>query len=146
VSDAPPADPQALFPPHRPPRFRDDTPIADLAASYEQAIVDILTTKTLRAAREHDARSIMIAGGVAANRALRDRLRDEVAATWATFPGPEVRWPDLSLCTDNAAMIGGRGWVNLNLGIRAGLDADAYPRWPIGEAPPSRHASKQEKT
>lgn len=144
-SDAPPTDPSALFPPHRPPRFRDETPIADLAASYEEAIVDILATKTLRAAREHSAHTIMIAGGVAANRALRQRLADRIERRWQGEK-PEVRWPDLAYCTDNAAMIAGRGWINLNLGITVGLDADAYPRWPIGEAPPSRHGHNLETT
>ena len=138
VSGAPPADPHALFPRHRPPAFRDDTPIADLAASYEEAIVDVLASKTIRAAREHSVQSIMIAGGVAANRKLRERLLDNAIDTWGAGNHPEIRWPDLSLCTDNAAMIAGRAWVDYNNGVRAGTDADAYPRWPIGSTPVPR--------
>lgn len=129
---APASDPGALFPEHRPPRFREDLPVADLAASFEEAIVDALTEKTIRAAREHGARSILIAGGVAANRRLRDRLAERTASAWNVAESPEVRWPDLSLCTDNAAMVAGLGFVEYERGVRGGLDADAFPRWPIG--------------
>ncbi len=139
--DAPRPDPQALFPQHRPPVFRDDLPVADLAASYEEAIVDVLATKTIAAARDNHAHSILIAGGVAANRALRERLVALVDDRWPTGERPDVRWPDLSLCTDNAAMIAGRGWLEFQRGNLAGLDADAYPRWPIGTQPPG-HSQK----
>ena len=142
--DAPPPDPHALFPPHRPPIFRPDLPVADLAASFEEAIVDILATKTITAARETAARTIMIAGGVAANRTLRDRLASLVVHHWPAAERPVVRWPDFSLCTDNAAMIAGRGWIELQRGNLAGLDADAYPRWPIGSQPPG-HAQKESR-
>jgi N6-L-threonylcarbamoyladenine synthase len=138
VSTAPPADPHALFPRHRPPIFRENAPIADLAASFEEAIVDVLASKAVRAAREHNAQTIMLAGGVAANRKLRDRLREYAIKEWGENNAPEIRWPDLSLCTDNAAMIAGRGWVDYTNGVRAGADADAYPRWPIGTTPVPR--------
>ncbi len=134
VEQAPPSDPAALFPEHRPPRFREDLPVADLAASFEEAIVDVLAGKTLRTARDHGARSVMIAGGVAANRRLRERLADRVADKWPAGDRPEVRWPDLSLCTDNAAMVAGLGFIEHQRGVRGGLDADACPRWPIGSA------------
>ncbi len=143
VEDAPRADPDALFPEHRPPRSRDDLPVADLAASFEEAIVDVLSDKTLRAARAHGARSILIAGGVAANRRLRDRLSQRVAETWPTADRPDVRWPDLSLCTDNAAMVAGLGYVEYERGVRGGLDADAFPRWPIGSARTSEPSSNE---
>ena len=139
--DSPRPDPQALFPQHRPPVFRDDLPVADLAASFEEAIVDVLAAKTIQAARGTNARSILIAGGVAANRTLRDRLVALVDDRWATDERPDVRWPNLSLCTDNAAMIAGRGWLEFQRGNLAGLDADAYPRWPIGTPPPG-HSQK----
>ncbi len=134
VDDAPRSDPGALFPEHRPPRFQDDLPVADLAASFEEAIVDVLSEKAIRAARAHDARSILIAGGVAANRRLRERLSERAASTWSGHDQPEVRWPDLSLCTDNAAMVAGLGFVEYERGVRGSLDADAFPRWPIGSA------------
>lgn len=139
--ESPRPDPQALFPQHRPPVFRDDLPVADLAASFEEAIVDVLASKTIAAARETGARSILIAGGVAANRTLRDRLASQVERHWKPGERPDVRWPDLSLCTDNAAMIAGRGWIEYQRGNFASLDADAYPRWPIGTIPPG-HAQK----
>ena len=137
VEEQPRPKPGGLFPEHRPPRFRDDLPVADLAASFEEAIVDALSEKTIRAARQHNAQSILIAGGVAANRRLRDRLAARAADSWSENDRPEVRWPDLSLCTDNAAMVAGLGFVEYREGVRGGLDADAYPRWPIGSAKPT---------
>lgn len=122
----------ALFPEHRPPRYRDDLPLADLAASYEEAIIDVLTAKSIQAAQRTGSRSILIAGGVAANRELRDRLYRRVAEFWRDGDGPRVRWPDLSYCTDNAAMVAGLGFDLLLRGVRSGLDADAFPRFPIG--------------
>jgi N6-L-threonylcarbamoyladenine synthase len=122
----------ALFPEHRPPRYRDDLPLADLAASYEEAIIDVLAGKTIHAAQRTDARTILIAGGVAANRGLRERLRHRVADSWRHGEGPHVRWPDLSYCTDNAAMVAGLGFDLYQRGVRSDLDADAFPRLPIG--------------
>jgi N6-L-threonylcarbamoyladenine synthase len=132
VDDTPAPKSNALFPEHRPPLFRDDLPVADLAASFEEAIVDALTGKTIRAALEHRAHSILIAGGVAANRRLRDSIGNRVASHWPAADRPEFRWPDLSFCTDNAAMVAGLGFVEYERGVRGGFDADAYPRWPIG--------------
>lgn len=126
----------ALFPKHRPPRYRDDLPLGDLAASYQEAIIDVLTVKTVRAARQIRARSILIAGGVAANRELRDTLRRRVAEAWGGGDGPEIRWPDLGYCTDNAAMVAGLGFDLFQRGIRSGFDADALPRFPIGTRMP----------
>lgn len=114
-----------IFPEHRPPRFRDDLPLANLAASYEEAIVDVLASKLVRAAREYDARSILIAGGVAANRHLRERV-----ASLAP-DGVSVRWPHLSLCTDNAAMIAGRGYQITQIDGWGDLATDAFPHMPI---------------
>jgi len=130
--DRPRESPTALFPEHRPPRYRDDLPLADLAASYEEAIIDVLAGKTLRAAQRTDARSILIAGGVAANRGLRERLQRRVAGSWSDGDRPNVCWPDLSYCTDNAAMVAGLSFVLYQRGVRSGLDADAFPRFPIG--------------
>ncbi len=129
-----PPDPTALFPKHRAPRFPDEMPLADLAASYEMAIIDVLAEKTARAAATFGARTVMLAGGVAANRHLRDRLQAAVARVWTTSgrsePVPETRWPDLDFCTDNAAMVAGLGYRRLIDGATAGLDVDAYPRFP----------------
>ncbi len=111
-------------------------PLADLAASYEEAIIDVLAAKTMRAARRTGARSILIAGGVAANRGLRDRLRLCVAESWRVGEVPEVRWPDLSYCTDNAAMVAGLGFDLYRRGARTDLHADAFPRFPLGTGVP----------
>ncbi|MCY3918991.1 MAG: tRNA (adenosine(37)-N6)-threonylcarbamoyltransferase complex transferase subunit TsaD [Chloroflexi bacterium] len=70
-----------------------------LARAFQDSVVDVLSAKTARAAEEHEARSVIVAGGVAANGALRAALRER-------SPAP-VRWPPPRLCTDNAAMIGG---------------------------------------
>ncbi|HKY70175.1 MAG TPA: tRNA (adenosine(37)-N6)-threonylcarbamoyltransferase complex transferase subunit TsaD, partial [Gammaproteobacteria bacterium] len=72
-------------------------PVADLAASFQAAVVDVLIGKTLAAAREFKAKEILIAGGVSANRALRQAIPEQ-----AELP---VHIPPISLCTDNAAMV-----------------------------------------
>jgi len=135
ADDAAP-DPGALFPKHRPPRFTEALPLADLAASFEQAIVDILAEKTARAARVHGARTVMIAGGVAANRHLRERLGEEVERAFAGLdePVPSVRWPEFAYCTDNAAMVAGLGYRLFETGRTGDLETDAYPRFPAPAA------------
>ena len=130
---SPPRGPTNLpFPLHYPPTFGDDLPLADLAASFQQAIVDVLARKTALAAKAFDARSVLIAGGVAANIHLRSAIDAEVERVFDCTDVPLVRWPELSLCTDNAAMIAGLGYRRYEAGFRTTLDADAYPRWPIG--------------
>jgi N6-L-threonylcarbamoyladenine synthase len=116
-----------IFPTHRPPRYRDDMPLADLAASYEEAIVDVLATKLEKAAIDAGARSVLIAGGVAANRRLRERIAEKIGANAL------VRWPSMLLCTDNAAMIAGRAWQVAQMDEWGDLESDAYPRLPIGQ-------------
>ncbi len=115
-----------IFPEYRPPRYRDDLPLADLAASNEEAIVDALATKLVKAAIDCGARSVLIAGGVAANRRLRERIAEQVRQNAL------VRWPPMSLCTDNAAMVAGRAWQVAQMDEWGDLDTDAYPRLPIG--------------
>jgi len=130
---APPGPSASPFPEHRPPRFHDDMPTGDLAASFEMAVVEVLAVKTARAACRCGARSVLIAGGVAANLILRRRLVEEVAVVFGG-DSPPVRWPHLSLCTDNAAMVAGLGAVLYNHGEVAAWDADAFPRFPLGSA------------
>lgn len=126
LPDTSPKPTGQIFPEHRPPRYRDDLPLADLAASFEEAIVDVLATKLARAATEHKAASVLIAGGVAANRRLRDRVASRVGNSVI------VRWPPMAYCTDNAAMIAGRAWHVAQAGEWGDLESDAYPRLPIG--------------
>ena len=135
LPDAPAPSDGAPFPVHRPRRYRDDLPIADLAASYQAAVVDVLASKTVAAARRTGARSLVLAGGVAANQALRDRLASEVARAWPADGAPEVRYPPLWLCTDNAAMIAAAGsWRRREADRDWRLDV--RPRWPLAELPP----------
>lgn len=98
-------------------------PVANLAASFQAAVVDVLFTKTLRAAREFDVRSILVAGGVSANQALRDAFTSQ-----GEFP---VHIPPLSLCTDNAAMIASAGYFHYCAGKFDPLDLDVLPTWPL---------------
>ena len=88
------------FAEHRPPRYRVDMPVADLAAAFQEAIVEVLAVKTARAANSFHVRSVLLAGGVAANKALRERVTSEVHAQVGSRV--EVRYPPISLCTDNA--------------------------------------------
>lgn len=126
LPDADPKPVGQIFPEHRPPRYREDMPLADLAASYEEAIVDVLATKLEKAAIEAGARSVLIAGGVAANQRLRDRVAEKIGSRAL------VRWPSMLLCTDNAAMIAGRAWQVARMNEWGNLESDAYPRLPIG--------------
>jgi len=96
---------------------------ADLAASFQEAIVDVLATKTIEAARDHGATSIALAGGVAANTALRARMEK-----LADLP---VLIPPVRLCTDNAAMIAAAGHFRYEAGERSALDLDIFPVLPI---------------
>ncbi len=98
-------------------------PVNDMAASFQAAAVDVLFTKTLKAAREFGVKEIVVAGGVSANKALREAFlgQDE-------FP---VHIPPLSLCTDNAAMIGAAGYYHYILGQRDPLNLDVNPTWPL---------------
>lgn len=98
-------------------------PVADLAASFQAAVVDTLFSKTMKAAREFNASSIIVAGGVSANRALRDAFRNQ-----SEFP---VHIPPLSLCTDNAAMIAAAGYYHHCAGQVDALDLDVLPNWPL---------------
>ncbi len=98
-------------------------PIADLAASFQQAVVDVLFKKTINAAREFGAKEILVAGGVSANRPLRQIFKAQ-----SEFP---VHIPPLSLCTDNAAMIASAGYHRYALGHTSQLDIDVLPTWPL---------------
>ena len=100
--------------------------VAELAWGFQDSVVDVLTSKTIRAVEEVGARGIVLGGGVAANAALRARISGEAAAR-----GIEVVIPRPGLCTDNGAMIGAAGARRFEAGVRAGLDLDARPSLPL---------------
>jgi N6-L-threonylcarbamoyladenine synthase len=102
-------------------------PVADLAASFQAAVVDVLVTKTIKAAKEYDAKNIVVAGGVSANRALRHSIQLR-----ATCP---LHIPPIWLCTDNAAMIAGAAYYRFVRNQRDPLDMDVLPNWPLSEVP-----------
>jgi N6-L-threonylcarbamoyladenine synthase len=102
-------------------------PVADLAASFQGAVIDVLVTKTIKAAKEYSAKNILVAGGVSANRALRHSIQIR-----ATCP---LHIPPIWLCTDNAAMIAGAAYYRFIQGQRDLLDMDVLPNWPLSEVP-----------
>ncbi|WP_180948826.1 tRNA (adenosine(37)-N6)-threonylcarbamoyltransferase complex transferase subunit TsaD [Carnobacterium maltaromaticum] len=96
----------------------------DLAASFQASVVDVLLTKTLRAAKELDIKQLILAGGVAANRGLREGLVDMMAKE---LPDVELIIPPLSLCGDNAGMIGAAAYVSYQKGEFADYQLNAQP-------------------
>jgi N6-L-threonylcarbamoyladenine synthase len=103
---------------------------ADIAASFQQAVVDCLVDRTRRAlAAAEGATALVVAGGVAANRAVREALTGLAAAHGLPFVAPPA-W----LCTDNAAMIAWAGALRFEAGLIDGLDAPARARWPLDPA------------
>jgi N6-L-threonylcarbamoyladenine synthase len=97
----------------------ESVPKADWAASVQEAIIQPLVQKTLRAAQRHGVRRVLMAGGVAANSRLQDAMRDACASAGLTLTVPPAR-----LCTDNAAMIACAGYYHLKAGRADGLDLD----------------------
>jgi len=112
-------------------RKHPDVSSADVAASFQAAVVDVLVDKARRAAREIGATGIVIGGGVAANSALREDLLEGCAAD-----GIQGFLPSRPMCTDNAAMIAAAGWFRLREVGPSGLDVGATPnlRLPLLDA------------
>ncbi|MDR1428631.1 MAG: tRNA (adenosine(37)-N6)-threonylcarbamoyltransferase complex transferase subunit TsaD [Bifidobacteriaceae bacterium] len=103
-------------------------PLADVAASFSEAVSDVLVAKTLTAAREFDVSTIVVGGGFSANSQLRERI-----AAAAARSGLEVRIPPLALCTDNGPMIAAAGAYALRHGLApSGLDLGADSAMPMG--------------
>ena len=95
----------------------------DLAASFQESVVDVLVTKTLHAVKEYPVKQVLLAGGVAANKGLRAAL----TAAFSEIPDVGLIIPPLSLCGDNAAMIAAAGSILFEKGQRAGLALNANP-------------------
>jgi len=104
-------------------RFGTGIPVEDLAASFQQAVVDVLVGKTLLAAETYHAQSILVVGGVSANLALRE--------TFLRQSRMPVFIPPAPLCTDNAAMIAVVGFHRFLKGQRDALEMDVLPNWPL---------------
>ncbi len=98
-------------------------PLADISASFQEAAVDILIRATLASTRKARCKSVVLAGGVAANK----RLREKLAAACKAQRNTRFAAAPMNLCTDNAEMIAGLGFHRLLAGKVAGLDADVLP-------------------
>ncbi len=94
--------------------------IADLATTFQNRAIDVLTKKTMRALKEYHVKHLIIAGGVSANKILRNRFQELCLEN-----NIELIVPKMKYCTDNAAMIGAAGYYAYKLGRRAGLDLNA---------------------
>lgn len=104
----------------------EEIPKEDICASFRYAVVDLLTTNFLKAAKDYNITTLAVAGGVSANRLLRERLTQEAEAN-----GYKLYLPEKSLCTDNAAMVGSQGYYEYISGNVAELDLNAIATLPI---------------
>lgn len=101
---------------------------ADIAASFQKAVTDVLITHAINAAKELGVKKLAIAGGVASNSALREGMREACKKRGISFYHPSP-----ILCTDNAAMIGAAGYYEYLAGTRHGWDLNAIPNLKLGE-------------
>lgn len=100
----------------------------DVAAGFEEAVADTLVIKTRRALEASGLRSLVVAGGVSANRRIREKLEEMVRKG-----GYAVAFPRLEFCGDNGAMIAYAGFQRLRAGQREPAEILARPRWPLSE-------------
>ncbi len=99
---------------------KDNINLEDIAASYQQAIIDVLVGKLVQAVEKVNVKTCVIAGGVAANKSLRETVNKALSNI-------RVLYPDLSLCTDNAAMVAYLGELYLSMGVSSSMDFDINP-------------------
>ena len=98
-------------------------PVADMAASFQAAVIEVLFEKTMQAAREYNVKDIIVGGGVSANTPLRDAFLAQKEF--------KVHIPPLRYCTDNAAMVAAAGYFRYALGHTDGMEIDILPTWPL---------------
>jgi N6-L-threonylcarbamoyladenine synthase len=115
-----------IYPPVNPPQAGHNDIVAGLAKAFQDSVVDVLVTKTIAAAKRENCAGIVLVGGVAANKQLRETLVEK-------SPLP-VAIPPFALCTDNGAMIAMSGLVNFRNGRRDDWDLDVIPSLRIGTA------------
>ncbi|MCI8507962.1 MAG: tRNA (adenosine(37)-N6)-threonylcarbamoyltransferase complex transferase subunit TsaD [Lachnospiraceae bacterium] len=101
---------------------------ADVAASFQYAVIDVLTTHAIHAAKQMGITKLALAGGVASNSSLRENLQKACKGE-----GVNLYYPSPIYCTDNAAMIGAAGFYAYQSGVRHGLDLNAVPNLKIGQ-------------
>ncbi|SFR73627.1 tRNA (adenosine(37)-N6)-threonylcarbamoyltransferase complex transferase subunit TsaD [Anaeromicropila populeti] len=101
---------------------------ADIAASFQESVVDVLVTKTIQAAQHLDMKTVVLAGGVASNNGLRERMNEA-----CNKQGYKLFYPSPVFCTDNAAMIAAAGYYEFMNGTRHGLELNAVPNLKIGQ-------------
>lgn len=101
---------------------------ADVAASFQYAVIDVLTTHAIKAVKEEGMKTLAVAGGVASNSSLRESLQQACEKE-----GIQFYYPSPLYCTDNAAMIGVAGYYSYKKGVRHGLDLNAVPNLKIGQ-------------
>jgi len=104
-----------------------EVPVADVAAAFQESVADVLSSKTAQAAEDFAVSQVAVAGGVAANSALRALIQERVEVP--------VLLPPLKFCTDNAAMIASAAFYRFAGGQRTDLEADVLPNWPIAASP-----------
>lgn len=108
---------------------KEKVDINDVAASFQAAVVEVLTEKTIKAAVNYGVETVLLAGGVAANGALREALNKRCAQM-----GMRLIYPPIKYCTDNASMIGAAAYYRALRGQFAGLDLNAVPNLPLSSA------------
>lgn len=112
---------------------KDEQTQADIALAFQQALVDTLIIKCRRALKQTGLKRLVIAGGVSANKALREQLGELLASR-----GGQVYYPRPAFCTDNGAMIAYAGMQRFKAGQTVGLSVQAMPRWPLDELPAAK--------
>ncbi len=101
-------------------------PVSDILASFQQAVIDVLVEKTIKAALKFETKQIILAGGVAANGLLRKEIKKK-----ANLLNIKVFYPSTFLCTDNAAMVASVGYYKFKENIKSSLSLDAVSRLPL---------------